>query len=133
MKHRTCAARQEKSHLAACSQRRGPLAICPGYARCAVILALAVWFTYRGPLDGPFIFDDIPTVVSNLSLRQLWPLVNLGEGLGPLQPPPQTSVSGRPVANLSLAVDFHFSKLAPCGYRITNIAPHMCSRRSFWR
>ena len=74
-------------------------------------MAVAVWLTYRGPLDGPFIFDDVPTVVSNLSLRRLWPLVNLDEGLGPLSQPPQTSVSGRPVANLSLAVDYHFSKL----------------------
>ena len=89
-----------------------------------MLLAVAVWFTYRGPLDGPFIFDDVPTVVSNLSLRRLWPLVNLGEGRGPLQPPPQTSVSGRPVANLSLAIDYHFSQLAPRGYRVTNIVLH---------
>ncbi|HEY4312004.1 MAG TPA: tetratricopeptide repeat protein [Pirellulales bacterium] len=90
----------------------------------SAILALAIWFTYRGSLDGPFIFDDVPTIAGNLSIRKLWPLVSFSGEMSPLQAPPQTSVHARPVVNLSLALNFYFSQLTPRGYRITNVALH---------
>lgn len=125
MKHRTRAAGQENSGKIAPGSSRSKISLRhAGRLAGAFVIALAVWFTYRGPLDGPFIFDDVPTIIGNTSIRSLWPLVSFSDRRGPLQPPPQTSVTGRPVANLSLAIDYHFSQLRPRGYRITNIVLH---------
>ncbi len=91
----------------------------------AALLALAVWLTYQGSLAAPFIFDDVPTIVGNLSLRRLWPLVSFSGEMSPLQALPQTAVYGRPLVNLSLALNYHFGQLDPRGYRGTNIVLHV--------
>jgi hypothetical protein len=77
--------------------------------------------TYRGVLSAPFIFDDTLTIVGNVSLRSLWPLLSFSGGYSPLQAPPETAVYGRPVVNLSLALNHHFSGLDPRGFRLTNV------------
>ena len=46
-------------------------------------------------------------------------------GRGSLQPPPQTAIYARPVVNLSFALDYHFAKLDPRGYRVTSIVLHV--------
>jgi hypothetical protein len=59
-----------------------------------------------GPaIAAPFDFDDGEAILENGSIRQLWPLTT------PLHPPPQgTAVSGRPVANVSFALNYALNR-----------------------
>ncbi len=63
-------------------------------------LALALTIIYAPALRAPFEFDDIGAIVANSSIRHLWPASSV------LSPPVNTSVSGRPVVNVSLAINY---------------------------
>ncbi len=106
-----------------------------GTILCLGMLALgvAVSLVYGPATRGPFIFDDYATVVDNSSIRQLWPLLGSGERTGPLNPPQATPVHGRPLVNLSLAVNYHFGGLDPHGYRVVHIVVHLLSAMLLWR
>jgi Flp pilus assembly protein TadD len=49
-----------------------------------------------------------------------------------LNPPPQFCTSGRPLPNLSLAVNYHFGGLDPIGYHVFNIIVHLLSALLLW-
>ena len=61
-----------------------------------------------------FALDDVRAIVRNESIRSLWPLTD------PLTPAPRSTVAGRPVANLSFAVNY---ALAPAGPAAPDPAP----------
>ena len=86
----------------------------------ALALVVAVGAVYANSLSGPFVFDDLLSIVENPTIRQLWPLS------GPLSPPSGQglTVEGRPLLNLSLAFNFAVSGTAPWSYHATNIAIH---------
>lgn len=90
-----------------------------------VLLAAVVFAVYGRALDAPFIFDDLPTVVENPSIRRLWPLVGDAANPGPLNPPATASTARRPLANLSFALDYRWGGLEPRGYRIVNLVLHV--------
>jgi Flp pilus assembly protein TadD len=78
-------------------------------------LALATLVAYRGALSGPFVLDDTRAITDNFSIRSLataW------------SPPPDTTTSGRPVVNLSLALNYALGGLAVEGYHLFNLAVH---------
>ena len=84
------------------------------------LLALVVCGAYWPGLGGDFIFDDPSSIEHNPSLRQL----------GSAWRPPADSgltVSGRPLLNFSLAVNYAAGGLDPRGYRLTNLALHFGS------
>src|SRR6185503_19600475 len=84
-------------------------------------LALAVTCAYWRSLSGTFIFDDIPSVADNPTIRSLWPL-------GPALSPPHGrgfTVSGRPLLNLSFALNHALGGLRPWGYHAVNIGVHI--------
>ncbi len=82
-------------------------------------LALAALAAYHASLAAPFTFDDRPAIERNPSLRSLWPLP------GPLSPPVTAAgAAGRPLVNLSLALNHAAGGLDPAGYRLTNILLH---------
>jgi hypothetical protein len=89
----------------------------------ATLLAI-IWFVYGRSLGAPFIFDDVHSVVENRSITRLWPLVGNAAEPGPLQPPLHSPTRGRPLVNLSFALNYQMSALAPRGYRLVNIALH---------
>jgi tetratricopeptide (TPR) repeat protein len=91
-----------------------------------VLLILAVLASYRHSLSGPFIFDDTLGIERNLTIRQLWPPGSV------LSPPFDTSVSGRPVANLSLALNYAWSGLDLRGLHAANIAIHLAAVLALW-
>jgi tetratricopeptide (TPR) repeat protein len=93
----------------------------------AVLLACASLWVYGRAANGPFIFDDYNSVQSNVSIRRLWPLWGSSELPGPLNPPKNYCTAGRPLVNLSLAVNYHFGGLSPAGYRTFNIVVHWLS------
>jgi tetratricopeptide (TPR) repeat protein len=88
-----------------------------GYAS-AIVLAGAL--LYANSLSGPFVFDDLSSVVNNAHIRALWPL---SEALSP--PTEGEPVAGRPIANLSLAVNYAVGQLDVRSYHIANIALHI--------
>ena len=96
------------------------------------MLAVAVCLVYVPAIDSPFIFDDVATVKENPSIVALWPLIDRSGEPSPLAPGENSPVSARPLANLSLAVNYHFSQLDPRGYHATNIALHILTALVLW-
>jgi protein O-mannosyl-transferase len=96
--------------------RRGPSALVPTLA--AVILAAGVW-AYWPSFGGAFVYDDIRAIVQNPTIRALWPLSV------PLSPPSGgTTVSGRPVANLSFAISY---ACGPAAFHAGNLIIHLAA------
>ena len=81
----------------------------------------AVMVAYAGGLSGPFLYDDTVGIVKNESIRSLWPLSEV------LSPPRDKPQSGRPIANLSLALSYALGGLEPVGYRVLNLLLHLGS------
>jgi protein O-mannosyl-transferase len=96
------------------------------------VLAVVVLLVYYPAASGPFIFDDAGTIVDNPSIRQLWPLVGSEDNPGPLNPSDTSAVHGRPLVNLSFAVNYYFGELDPFGYRLVNIIIHFLSALFLW-
>jgi protein O-mannosyl-transferase len=82
------------------------------------IIALAALAAYRNSFAVPFIFDDIPTILRNGTIRHLGSLGAV------LSPPSDGGVGGRPLVNLSLALNYAGGGLAVGGYHATNLALH---------
>lgn len=55
---------------------------------------------YATSLGGVFVLDDVRAIARNPTIRTLWPLST------PLSPPTASTVAGRPVANLSFALNY---------------------------
>jgi tetratricopeptide (TPR) repeat protein len=64
------------------------------------LLAAAASWAYAPSFRGVFALDDVRALVRNETIRSLWPPT------GPLSPPGRSTVAGRPVANLSFAVNY---------------------------
>ena len=96
------------------------------------ILAAAVCAVYGRGVHAPFIFDDENSVTNNSSITRLWPLVGDADERGPLNPAPQYCTAGRPLVNLSLAVNYRFGGLDPTGYHVFNIIVHILSAWLLW-
>lgn len=84
-----------------------------------LILVGAILAVYAGTLAYPFIFDDDGAIAQNGSIRRLTRLDEV------LSPPHGTTVSSRPVLNLTLAANYAFGECDPAGYRLVNIAIHI--------
>ena len=78
------------------------------------------FLTYANGLSSPLVYDDAVTVHDNETIRHLWPL---GAALSP--PAHDTPVSGRPLVNLSLAINYAAGGLHPHGYHVVNLAAHV--------
>ena len=82
-----------------------------------VLAALAV---YRNSFSAPFVYDDVPSIVAdNPTLRRLWPIWPV------FSAPPSVSTGGRPMANLSLALNHALGGTALWGYHALNLAIHI--------
>ncbi len=96
-----------------------------------VLLAAAVGAVYSQSLGAPFVFDDTQAVLGNPSIRHLWPLWEPAGG-APLRPPQQFPTAGRPLVNLSLALNYHFGQLDPVGYHAFNVVVHVLGAMLLW-
>ncbi|HEY1628840.1 MAG TPA: glycosyltransferase family 39 protein, partial [Tepidisphaeraceae bacterium] len=85
-----------------------------------IMLLVAGAFAYSSALSGPFIFDDSPAI-QNDTVRSLQPFWRA------LKPPPQSPFAGRPLVNLSFAINYAISGNDVRGYHLTNIALHLLS------
>lgn len=100
-----------------------PPPVAPGRPRwpvvaAAAVLVAAVVAAYANSFSGVFVFDDEPGILRNATLRQLWPLS------GPLRPPADTTLSGRPVANLTFALNHALGGTRVWGYHAVNLLIH---------
>jgi tetratricopeptide (TPR) repeat protein len=90
----------------------------------ATALIVATIAAYHGVLSAPFIFDDYPAIARNDSLR------SLGTALQP--PVTAAGAAGRPLTNLTLALNHAAGGLAPRGYHATNLALHVATALALW-
>ncbi|MGE5199514.1 MAG: hypothetical protein ACM3H9_07720, partial [Rhodospirillaceae bacterium] len=77
-------------------------------ALVVLLLAGAATAAYQTSFAGVFVFDDEFAIQRNPNIRTLWPISRA------LSAPPESPVSARPVASLTLAVNY---ALAPAGAR----------------
>jgi tetratricopeptide (TPR) repeat protein len=91
------------------------------------LIALAALAVYANSFSGAFVYDDLASIVQNRSIRHLLPLWR------PLSPPPGGfTVSGRPVLNLSLAVNYAVSGDAVWSYHACNVLIHLLAGLSLF-
>jgi tetratricopeptide (TPR) repeat protein len=85
-----------------------------------LVIAAAALVAYHNSFAVPFVFDDEPAILSNLSIRSLWrawsPPVNGG-----------ITVAGRPVLNFTLAVNYAISGTDPWSYHALNLLIHLAA------
>ena len=82
---------------------------------------LAALLAYGGSFSGPFFFDDLAAIVENPTIRHLG-------SLGQVLSPPATegsSAAGRPLINLSLALNYAWGGLDVRGYHAANLVIHV--------
>jgi tetratricopeptide (TPR) repeat protein len=99
-----------------------------------LILVAGIW-AYHNSLRAPFIYDDAFSITRNPHIRRLWPI---GDALSPAT---KSFVGGRPIVNLSLALNYALGGLAVRGYHVFNLAIHLLAgltlygivRRTFLR
>jgi tetratricopeptide (TPR) repeat protein len=82
----------------------------------AAILVVVTIAAYSRTFSVPLLFDDVGAIVNNPSIRHgstaFWPRLD-------------STVSGRPVLNLSLAVNYAISGTAVWSYHVVNLAIHI--------
>jgi protein O-mannosyl-transferase len=86
--------------------------------RAALIVVVGA-LTYSNSLAGPFILDDQSTIVDNPQIRELSRLSSV------LVPEENSSMGGRPIVNLSFAINYSVGDLSVPGYHIGNVAIHL--------
>jgi tetratricopeptide (TPR) repeat protein len=84
------------------------------------IIALAAVLAYFNSFGGAFVLDDQQAIVENASLRHLWPI------WAPLHATTLNSTAnGRPLLNLSLALNYAISGVRPGSYHAGNLLIHL--------
>jgi protein O-mannosyl-transferase len=101
-------------------------------ALAALVLGGAVFAVYGWFLHAPFIFDDIPCIVNNPSIMHLSPLWGDTPGSGPLWPPQDFTTAGRPLVNLTLAMNVGYGGLDPAGFHFFNVLLHVFTSLLVW-
>lgn len=83
----------------------------------SVIIILLGVSIYSNSIQAPFVFDDIPAIVGNASIRCFTPLFD------PLHPPP--CIGGRPLTNMTLALNHAISGENVWSYHLFNLLIHI--------
>jgi hypothetical protein len=87
----------------------------------AAILVLAALAAYHNTFRVPFLFDDTPAILDNPTIRHLGDLKEVllpGAGYG-------STVCGRPMLNLSLALCYAMSGTHVWSYHALNLLIHI--------
>ena len=85
-----------------------------------LLVAAGIW-AYHNSLRGPFIFDDLISIVENPHIRHLWPISKA------VSAPPGCPVDGRPIVCLTLALNYALGRLNVIGYHAFNLMLHLAS------
>lgn len=84
-----------------------------------MLILVAGLAAYANSFQGVFVFDDEPAIARNENLKALWPLTRA------MSAPDDTTLSGRPVATLSFAIDHAIHGGSLFGFHATNLAIHL--------
>src|SRR6185295_1992180 len=84
-----------------------------------LLIAAGGVLAYANTLANPFIFDDEFAIVRNESIRQP------GDLGAVFSPPVESPTAGRPLVNLSFALNYAAGGDAVRGYHVVNIALHV--------
>ena len=84
-----------------------------------VVIAMAGIAAYANSLSGPFVFDDLGSITDNPTIRHLWPIWPV------LHAPASSTTGGRPVMNLSYAVNYALGGVDVWGYHALNLLIHI--------
>ena len=101
--------------FAATATKRSPLAFSGGRLAAAAVIVLGIAGAFWTGLPGPFLYDDVSSIPGNPTLAS-WSRV--------FHPPPDTTVGGRPILNLSFAANRRIGGTGPLGYHAVNVAIH---------
>lgn len=93
-------------------QRAAPVSAIPYAAWFPLAIVLAGIGAYANSFNGVFVLDDIPQIVHNKAVHDLWPLT------GPL-------TASRPLVQLSLAINYAIGGTNVIGYHVVNLAIHL--------
>jgi protein O-mannosyl-transferase len=91
----------------------------PASAWMCLALGAAGLVAFSNSLTAPFVLDDQSSVLDNPTIRHLWPLTDALRG------PVQFPTAGRPLVNLSLAINYALGGESPVGYHAWNLAVHV--------
>lgn len=113
--------KKKKSALAAAV----PPALRPRSLRAVFVLILllgAGLMVYHDALSHPFHFDDRPNILLNyfIHLRAL-NFSAISQAMF------KSAIPHRPVANLTLALNYYFGRTNPAGYQAVNLIIHLCN------
>jgi len=92
----------------------------------AGLIVLAALAAYHGIFRLPFVFDDFNAVTLNPTIRHLWPpweALRTPRGTG-------SETDGRPLANLSLAINYAISGTDPWSYHALALLLHVLAARA---
>ena len=78
-------------------------------------LVLAAFAAYHNSFSGPFIWDDLFSITGNPTIRHL---------SSALSPPSDVGVGGRPISNLTLALNYAWGGTDVWGYHALNLLIH---------
>ncbi|HUI06553.1 MAG TPA: tetratricopeptide repeat protein [Verrucomicrobiae bacterium] len=86
-----------------------------------LLVIAAGLLAYQNSFTGGFFHDDFASIPENPTIRHLWPIWE------PLSPPRRggPTVEGRPLVNLSLAVNYAFGGYNVWGYHAFNLTIHI--------
>lgn len=82
------------------------------------LIAAAGFAAYANSFGGPFVYDDGPAIADNATLRHF---------ASAFFPPAGTTVSGRPLVNLSFALNYAISGPAVWSYHALNVLIHVAA------
>ncbi|MES2310466.1 MAG: tetratricopeptide repeat protein [Verrucomicrobiota bacterium] len=101
-------------------QNRGTIFLRKPSFWVSAFLVLLLTVSYSNSFHGPFIFDDLNSISGNRTLR------SLPDSLSTLSLNGET-VSGRPILNFSLALNYKMGRLAVESYHVVNFLIHLLS------
>jgi len=82
-------------------------------------LVVAALAAYANSFSGAFVLDDTDGILNNRTIRHLWPFWPA------LSPPVHSGAGGRPLLNLSFAINYALGGLTVQGYHAFNLAVHI--------
>jgi predicted negative regulator of RcsB-dependent stress response len=84
-----------------------------------ILIIVAGLGAYLNSFRGPFIFDDLASIRESPNVRHLWPIWEA------MSAPRISSVDGRPIVCLTLALNYALGGLNVWGYHAFNLAVHL--------
>ena len=92
-----------------------------------VLLVVLAVVAYHNSFSAPFNFDDESSIINNATIRTFWPIWNV------LSPPATAGVGGRPLVNLTLALNYAWGGVDHVwGYHAVNLAIHIGAGLVLW-